>query len=141
LGFPGRMSQLAIAPDDDWSPKTVRPLGGGPPMDSVYWAMSKAGITMVRANAMDFRANSGARDISGANPLGWEHRQCKIRNTIDGKEITLLTHSGYPIIGSKAWYSVFNDSAAPFDSACKIGQVSKEFNRDWMAFTQDRDGL
>jgi len=142
LGFPGRMSTFAIAPDDDWSPKTVTPLGGGPPMDSVYWAISKAGYTGIRVNAMDQRANAYARSISTTNPWGWDNRQGRISNTIDHKTVTLLAHSGYPIIGSKAWFSITTDSVGPsFDSTCAIGVPAHEMSRVWAGFTQDRDGV
>src|SRR6185369_2640806 len=142
LGFPGRMSTFAIAPDDDWSPKTVTPLGGGPPMDSVYWAISKAGYTGIRVNAMDQRANAYARSISTTNPWGWDNRQGRISNTIDHKTVTLLAHSGYPIIGSKAWFSITTDSVGPsFDSTCSIGVPAHEMSRVWAGFTQDRDGV
>lgn len=139
-GYPGRLSTFAIAPEDDWSPKTMAPYGGGPPLDSVLYAIAKAGYTGIRFNAMDGRASAGRRSVSGVNPWGYTQGQRRVREPYGGRTLTLLGHSGYPVAGSHAWVMVGNDSAAPFDSIASISVTGHEFSRTWAAFTQERDG-
>lgn len=139
-GYPGRISTFAIAPQDDWSPKTMRPYGGGPPLDSVLWAVRRAGFTGIQVNTMDMRANGPSRSVSGVNPWGYYVGQRRMRETISGNTVTLLAHSGGPVIGSHGWVPVFTDSVAPFDSAAAIGVPAHEMSRTWAAFTQDQDG-
>jgi hypothetical protein len=135
-GYPGRMSTFAIAPDDDWTPKTIRPLGGGPTIDSVLWAVRRAGFTGIRYDGLEGKSFA---HLSRTNPRGFYKKQRTLRESVGGGEITLLGHSGYPVMGSHSWIQTFNDSAAPFDSGLGFGGPGHENCRIMSAFTQDND--
>ena len=105
----GRVSRIAVAPDDDWSPLNTEGVLVGTnrvPIDSVLYALSRAGFVGVVADAQDPDANASKRGSgpSKTNPRGYYNRQGLFTSasipTLRGFKI--LTHSGYNIMGGKA---------------------------------------
>ena len=135
----GRVERFLLAPDDDWSPKNIRPIGGGPDVDSVLWAIHRAGFKGIRVWGWDNAGSGTARTTFSANPLGWINNQEVVREGVGGNQLTLIRHNGFPIVGGTKAYHTGNDTAsAPADSGSYLVQYA-EHNRMWTGFTQDED--
>jgi len=108
-----RVSRIAVAPDDDWSPENLRVPASGfanLTLDSILIAIQAAGFRGVIADGQDpdARATKRGHGPSATNPRGylWEQDNIKVR----GEDFKVLTHTGYGIMGGRAQVSGGTDS-------------------------------
>lgn len=132
VGAYNRLGSIAIAPDDDWSPKNY------PRRDSILYAVGLAGFKALRFDARDPRGFY--KPGKWTNPEGFPASQRTVTDQLGGRDISLLGTNGYNLMGGKDYICTFNDSVAAADSGY-MGVYSKEMNRVWAGFTRDRDWI
>jgi len=138
IGASGRISRFLVAPDDDWSPKNLLGIGGGPAPDSILWAMWKAGYFGVRIDGQDPASNGElGSGVARTNPCGWYSRQGIRTESVGGNQVALLAHTGFPMSGSLRSWIYFGDSVGTVGDSGSIGVVSRELVRHWAGWTQD----
>jgi len=109
-----RVSRIAVAPDDDWSPENLRiPASGfaNTSVDSIVLAIQAAGFHGVVANGQDpdARYTKLSSGPSANNPRGALWTQGFY--TGGGiKDFKVLTHSGFSVMGGRAQRAAFADS-------------------------------
>ena len=140
----GRVSRIAVAPDDDWSPLNtdgVLKLSSQVRIDSVMYALQQAGFRGVVADAQDPDASASKRNggPSKTNPRGYYNRQqVYASGSISGlRDFKILTHTGYAINGSRSQAFLGTDSTG--SSGGWLGLVYKEISRVWSGALLDLD--
>lgn len=134
-----RISRIAMAPDDDWSPLLLRRSACMCPCpDSVLYAVKQAGFAGIVVDVQDPEANANRGGAyANTNPRGWFAKEMNYRSKLLS-DFKLLGHAGYPWMGGRAQYSTFSDSTAPFDSLV-VGIQYMELARAWYAAFNEQD--
>jgi len=139
IGATNRLSKFLVAPDDDWSPKNILQIGGGPPPDSVLWTIAKTGYTGVRIDGQDPAANGElGNGAARTNPRGWYSNQKRRTESIGGNQLNLLAHTGFPLTGSLRSAVYWTDTTGVVPQGA-LGTWTQEVNRHWTGWTQDQD--
>jgi len=135
-----RISRIAMAPDDDWSPLLLRRSACMCPCpDSVLYAVKQAGFAGIVVDVQDAEADANrGGTYANTNPRGWFGKEMNYRSKFLS-DFKLLGHAGYPWMGGRAQHSTYQDSIAPFDSLI-VGIQTMEMARAWYAafLTSDR---
>lgn len=140
----GRVSRVAVAPDDDWSPLNTNGVlkgSGRVLIDSVLYALQQAGYVGVVSDAQDPDASGMKREGPAAsNPRGFYNRQQSFSSgSVSGlRDFKILTHTGYAIMGGRAQTITPADSLPPYVNG-NIGLVYKELARVWSGALLDFD--
>lgn len=134
--WPGKASRFLMAPLDDWSPRGMNSSNVGPGIDSLVFAIARAGFDGVRANSGDPDHDA---NYLFANPRGWVNQQRWLTGTRNAK-LKLLTYPGHGISGGE-WQLSRSDSVAPFDSSTTTSHsmIIQEICRAWLGATQYAD--
>lgn len=143
--FDGRTSRFAVAPDDDWSPLNITGRDpGGLGIDSVMYALQRAGYIGVVADAQDPDAKAfKSHGPSKTNPRGYYGQQMRYSSpTISAlRDFRILAHSGYNIMGGRAQY-MFGPDSTQSVSAFGVdgsGILFRELTRSWSGALLDFD--
>ena len=138
-----QLSGVVVPFADDWSPYQVRGSQNLSQMDSVCFALRKAGFIGVISNSQGRDSDPG---YLTTNPVGWgsRERQHTIMTTgLSGVRFKVLMHSGEVSTGSTQFFSgTAQDSVAPLCvPACPGPNVSvSQQNRFWRGFFANQDG-
>ena len=138
--FTGRLSKVALAPYDDWSPFNLRvPKTGFSviPVDSILYALQQAGYSGVISDAQDPDAGPKTNGPSAVNPRGYLQRQQTFNSSIV-RDFKVLTHTGYNIMGGRAQTITPGDSSLPYVSG-NLGLFYLEISRIWSGALLDYD--
>jgi hypothetical protein len=133
--FAGRVSRVAVAPDDDWSPLNTDGVLHGSnrvPIDSVLYALQQAGFVGIVSDAQDPDASGMKRTGPAAsNPRGFYNRQQLFSSgSVAGlRNFKILTHTGYSIMGGRAQSHLGTDSTGT--SGGWLGVIYRELSRAW----------
>ena len=137
-----RFSATLLPPNDDWSPKNLTNGQSSPGLDSLFWAIQRAGFKAIRTNVQHPDANPSYLRV---NPLGYYREQMTASGRVGGTDVDslkyalkLVGHSGFPIIGGWRQGSVGNDSTSAH-SLGFYGNIYVELARMWYGATQDWD--
>lgn len=131
--WPGRSSGFLMAPDDDWSPLGMNGSGTAPGVDSVVFAIARAGFSGVRVNSGDPDHDA---NYLRSNPKGYYNAQGWYSGS-RGTRLKLLAYPGYGRAGAVHNFA-HTDSAAPIDSS-RFGMIYQDLNRAWVGITQRQD--
>ena len=142
-----RVSRIAVAPDDDWSPKNVTGgQSGGVTIDSVLYALKLAGYNGVVADSQDPDADASKRTGPAAtNPRGYYNQQRTYTSGLipELRDFKILTHSGFAVIGGNAQaYSLpsgTRDSTSYKGAVGWTSNIYRELSRFWSAALLDHD--
>jgi hypothetical protein len=129
----GKASRFLMAPDDDWSPLGMNGRGAAPGLDSIAFAIARAGFDGIRVNSGDPDHDA---NYLPANPKGWVNRQGWLSGH-RGSQVKLLAYPGHGLGGSANHYA-HSDSAVPIDSGY-VGMIFQDLNRAWVGMTQKQD--
>lgn len=134
--WPGKASRFLMAPLDDWSPRGMNSSNVGPGIDSLVFAIARAGFDGVRANSTDPDHDA---NYLFANPKGWVNQQRWLTGTRNAR-LKLLTYPGHGISGGE-WQLARLDSVAPFDSSTSTSHsmIIQDICRAWIGITQYAD--
>ncbi|MGQ0721029.1 MAG: hypothetical protein ACT4PE_05575 [Candidatus Eiseniibacteriota bacterium] len=129
-----RVSRFALPPDDDWTPRGMNNSSSGPGVDSVLFAMKRAGFVGVRSNTTDRDCDP---EYLPGNPRGWHVRQGVYRDARNGK-FKVLGYPGYPLGGGSRLMVAVTDTTHPY-SAGLVGKLYSEIYRAWQGMWQLQD--
>lgn len=138
IGHPGRLSSLALAVDDDWSPYNIRANQAGATLDSIYYAARKAGYKALRLNGAWL---AGKPYHTPANPRGYEQQRAvtiKHGTYEAGDRFKLLAHNGSSTVGSRVTCAEVNPDSTTIPSNMSPSLGWDTQNRFWYGlFSQD----
>lgn len=131
------MSRTLVPTLYDWWPKNAVPKD----IDSLIYVLGKCGITTVVSDGQSWAGELGRGrrgilstgmapyGISTAGALGYTQRQCRLRSSIDGSSISVLSHAGYGINGGRRDL-ISCDSATTTQTLAEVS-VLHEIARTW----------
>ena len=128
--WPGKASRFLMAPDDDWSPLGMNGGGTAPGLDSLVFAIVRAGFDGVRVNSGDPDHNAS---YLPANPKGWVNQQGWLSGH-RGVRLKMLAYPGHGRDGGRTHWAI-GDSMAPPDST-RFGMLYQDINRAQLGATQ-----
>lgn len=140
-----RVSRVAVAPDDDWSPKNVVGAHQGArslSIDSVFYALRQAGYVGVVADGQDPEANANkSHGPSRTNPRGYYNKQGWYRGRLLDDDFKILTHTGYNIMGGRAQTAAVTAGVADSSASATSGPglLYVELGRLWSGALVDMD--
>lgn len=119
--FPGRLSRSLLPADDDYVPANISGRAGAHYDDSLMYAISRAGIRVVRFSNQFLHAHRGGSGRRYTDPIGIVRREGRYRNNIDGKYLLFAGQNGYNLIGGEGQAVVYNDSVGAVGDSGVIG--------------------